>query len=553
MKRAALYARYSTDQSNDRSIEDQLTTCREYAARNGYTIVATFEDRAASGASIHGRPGMQSLLRLAPARTFDFVLVELLSRVGRDQADRHAIRRDLKFHDVDLVTPTDGVVTPMVDGLRAIIDSQYLDDLKIMVRRGMAGVVRDGRHAGGRAYGYRPIPGQLGELEIVEAEAAIVRRIFADYVAGKVPREIAADLNRERVPAPRGPRWSAITVNGNAGRGTGMLLNELYAGRIVWNKVRMVKDPATGKRVSRPNKPDQFKIAEAPHLAIVDAATWQAAQARKAERSVAGRGGPRLAPRLLSGLVKCGACGAGMVSIGKHRGRVRLQCSARRESGACSNGARPYIDEIERTAVLGLRRRLAERGYFEAWLAEYNAERRRLARSNGAERGRLERRAGEIARELARAVDLLIRGTASPATLAAPIAALEAERDAVAAKLRQADQPGAGVVALHPASLARFLADLDALAAQLDRDSLGAVLAGENAAAVERFRRLVTAVRAGIPGARPGEVEIVGRLDELLRLPAGKAIVGGCSLVAEGRFIRSPPHPFALRCRQEAA
>jgi site-specific DNA recombinase len=65
-------------------------------------------------------------------------------------------------------------------------------------------------------------------------------------------RDIAHDLNRESVRPPRGRRWNASTINGNAQLGAGLIFNELYAGRIVWNKVRMVKDPDTGERLSRP-------------------------------------------------------------------------------------------------------------------------------------------------------------------------------------------------------------------------------------------------------------------------------------------------------------
>lgn len=104
-------------------------------------------------------------------------------------------------------------------------------------------MVRDGRHAGGRAYGYRAVPGKPGELEIVEDEAAIVRRIFAAYAAGRTPRDIAHDLNRENIRPPRGRRWNASTINGNAQRGAGLIFNELYAGRIVWNKSVWLKIP----------------------------------------------------------------------------------------------------------------------------------------------------------------------------------------------------------------------------------------------------------------------------------------------------------------------
>jgi hypothetical protein len=76
-----------------------------------------------------------------------------------------------------------------------------------------------------------------------------------------------------------------------------MLINELYAGRIVWNKVRMIKDPATGRRVPRPNRKDQYRSVDAPQLAIVEDATFKAAQVIKASRSHQGASQARKAVR----------------------------------------------------------------------------------------------------------------------------------------------------------------------------------------------------------------------------------------------------------------
>ena len=89
------------------------------------------------------------------------------------------------------MTPADGVVTDLTDGIRAVIDSQYLDDLKHATRRGMTGVIRERRHAGGKAYGYTPVRGEPGRLLIVECEANTVRRIFEEFVGGSTSREIA--------------------------------------------------------------------------------------------------------------------------------------------------------------------------------------------------------------------------------------------------------------------------------------------------------------------------------------------------------------------------
>lgn len=536
MKRAAIYARYSDENSNDRSIEDQIALCRSYAERNGYAVAMLFEDRAISGASIHGRAGIQSLMQAGRAHLFDAVICEGMSRIGRDQEDRAAIRKRLNFQGIEIVTPSDGVVTPMIDGLRAIIDTQYLEDLKVSVRRGLAGVVRDGRHAGGRAYGYRPVLGRPGELEIVDAEAAVVRRIFADYAAGRTPRAIAAALNREGVPAPRGPTWSAIVINGNLQRGSGILLNDLYRGVIVWNRVRMIKDPDTGKRISRANPKAEHHTSPAPQLRIVDDETWNAAQARKAERHKQQPAHGRKPPRLLSGLLRCGCCSGGMTSLGRDStGKIRIGCSAARERGNCDNREIRYLEPIERTVLAGLRERLADRAYFAIYVRKYNEERGRLAKAAGDKRGQLERRAGEIGRELGRAVEAILKGTAAADTLAGPIRRLEFERDQVAAELAALDQAPT-VIALHPKAIDRYQEDAERLAEILARDD-----DREKEQLITTLRRLVQAVVIHPRATGPRSIEVSGRLAELVRAPAfTKGSLSGGLEVAEARYRHSP-------------
>src|ERR1700677_4126702 len=78
-------------------------------------------------------------------------------------------------------------------------------------------------------------------------EAAIVRRIFGEYIAGSTCRAIAGKLNAEKVAAPRGGYWRASTINGHTKRKTGILQCELYCGRIIWNRSYRVRDPDTGR------------------------------------------------------------------------------------------------------------------------------------------------------------------------------------------------------------------------------------------------------------------------------------------------------------------
>jgi site-specific DNA recombinase len=188
---------------------------------------------------------------------------------------------------IELRAVHDGKADQIQIGIRGLVGALYLQDLAHKVRRGMSGVIRDGRHAGGRAYGYRPVPGKPGELQIDEDEVAIVPEIFESYVGGKTPREIAMRLNVRRVPPPRGRYWTASTLNGSLKRHNGVIQNDLYAGRIVWNKVRMIKDPDTGKRVSRPNPESEWQSIDAPYLRIVGQELFERAIALKQER-----GGP---------------------------------------------------------------------------------------------------------------------------------------------------------------------------------------------------------------------------------------------------------------------
>lgn len=285
MTHAVVYARFSTELQNEKSTEDQIELCRAYAARQDFDVIGTYEDKARSGASVFGRDGLMRLMDAARDRKFGVVIVEALDRLSRDMEDLAGIHKRLSFLSVEIHAVHDGTADAVLVGLRGLVGQLQREDGAKKVRRGMAGVIRDGRHAGGRAYGFRSAPGRIGELEILKEEAEVVRRIFSAYADGRPPREIAGELNREGVAPPRGAKWNASTINGNAQRGNGLIFNELYAGRIVWNKVRMVKNPDTGKRISRPNPRDQWQTISTPQLRIVDDETWARVQALKAEEA----------------------------------------------------------------------------------------------------------------------------------------------------------------------------------------------------------------------------------------------------------------------------
>lgn len=281
---------------------------------------------------------------------------------------------------------------------------------------------------------------------------------------------------------PRGKNWNASTINGNVARGHGMLINELYAGRIVWNKVRMIKDPTTGRRVPRPNRKDQYRSVDAPHLAIIEDATFKAAQMIKAGRSHQGASQSRRAVRPLSGLLRCGYCGAGMSAIGAQRkGKPhRIQCSAFRESGACCNGRKVSRQAIETLVFEGLRDELANPEAIAEYVRTYNAERRRLAKESGDREKHLQRRNGELDREIDRLITNIAKG-ADFDTYNPKVNELAAERKRVKAELAQI-AAASEIVTVHPAAIERYLADIRRLAevaaeaAEIDEPELVATL-----------------------------------------------------------------------------
>ncbi len=497
MIRGAIYVRYSSDRQKDRSIDDQIALCRDLCARDGMAVISTFEDHAISGAGAINRPGFQAMMRAAEAFLFDVIVAEDMDRLFRDQADYHTTRKHLDHLGIAIHT-AGGKVGKLDGAMRALMSEMFIENLVIHTRRGLEGVIRDGRHAGGRAYGYRSVAGNPGELEIIEQEAEIVRQIFADYITGKTPRMIANDLNKRGVRPPRGRQWNASTINGNVSRGGGLILNHLYAGRIVWNKVRMIKDPVTRKRLSRPNPKDQYKIVEAPHLRIVDDATFRGAQAVKAERrrdaTPATAQKARAPKRVFSGLIRCGSCGGGMASIGSDAKGLRLQCSTHRESGSCGNGRRVYLDDIEALAIKGLRQHLVHPEVITEFVDAYNAERKRLKKEATTECARLERRLGEIGREMKRIVDSIVITGMPPEQFVARMQELEAEKAKVMAGLESAKESD-NVIALHPKALDRYKRAVVELADEFKRGT---------PTEFATIRELVTAIIVHASPSRPG-------------------------------------------------
>ncbi|MBT7955063.1 MAG: recombinase family protein, partial [Rhodospirillaceae bacterium] len=355
--RAVIYARYSSDLQSETSIDDQVRLCRERAEREGCDVVEVFTDYAISGGSLNNRPSMLSLLDQAKQQRFDVLIAEALDRISRDQEDIAGIYKRLTHNDVKIHTLSEGDVNELHIGLKGTMNALFLKDLAIKTKRGQRGRVEAGKIPGGNSYGYNIVrklkeDGTVttGEREVNREQANIINRIFKEYVEGQPPRTIARRLNAESVPGPRGGLWNASTINGSRQRRNGILNNELYLGRITYNRQRFIKDPETGKRVSRINPVQDWVQTDVPHLKIIDAKTWDKVQSIKARYTTTSGNKRQTTKRLLTGLVKCGNCGGSMTIVN----RGTYYCSAKRERGTCDSTVGIKAVAIEERVLNGL-------------------------------------------------------------------------------------------------------------------------------------------------------------------------------------------------------
>jgi site-specific DNA recombinase len=468
--RAAIYARFSTDLQTAKSSEDQIHLCRAFAQREGYQVIATFRDDARSGASIKGREELQAMLERALNGEFDLILVESFDRMSRTMADMTSMFDRLRFRGVRIVGVHDGEATTINVGIRSMYAQMFREENVKKVRRGMSGQVRRGMTAGGKAYGYCPDPANPGRPKVVPDQAAIVLRIFEDYSRGRSPKAICRMLNAEMVQPPRGKLWSPSTLHGKKARGSGIFRNAQYAGKIVWNKVRMEKDPDTGKRVSRENPQSAWEVSDAPDLRIVPEPLFVAVQTQLRERSHSGRSENmnvhKRPTRLLSGLLKCGACGSGMSVSGRDRsGGTRLKCSTHTNSGACPDPKTYYLHQVEELVIDSLSKELASPEQIQTYAKIYMDKRRIDASREDAQRTRIEARIETIKKENMRLLDWVMKGLGDETEQLARMKKMGEERDRLTLELDRLPR-GSNIVVL-PTAIKAFAEKLKASRAKL--------------------------------------------------------------------------------------
>ncbi|HMV65388.1 MAG TPA: recombinase family protein, partial [Myxococcota bacterium] len=326
--RVAIYARCSDTKQAEKelSIPAQVDACRAEAARQGWVVVREFMDEGISGRTDH-RPAFQDMIAAAKEtpRAFDVILMWELSRFARNREHASFYKNLLRKRGVTIASlherVEDSAQGRLMEGFIEAMDQYYSENLAQDTKRGMIRKVKQGEWVGGSIpYGYRVLrpEGRQREAKMVlnEAEAPLVRRIFADAARGVGAATIARVLNREGVTTRKGRKWTNDVV-------LYLLRNRAYLGELRWGKA----DDGSG---------DPAVLVPNAHEALVDAETFERIEGLIAERVV-----EKVSPRrlggdyLLSGLLRCGHCGYAFIGHSAKSGKVHYYgCQTKMKSGA---------------------------------------------------------------------------------------------------------------------------------------------------------------------------------------------------------------------------
>lgn len=326
LRTAVIYARYSSAQQRDASIEQQVKVCQKYAADNGLTVLRVYDDHAMTGTN-DNRPMFQQMIRDSASGAFSFVIVYSLDRFSRDRYDSAIHKHTLKERGVKVLSAVENIQdNPTGVLMESILEGfaeYYSKELAQKVRRGIRSNAEKAMVVAQLPLGYRR--GADGKFEIVPEEAEVVREIFRRVADGDQLSEIYTDLNARGIRTKKGHAFGKNSFQG-------LLHNEKYIGIFRYDDIVLTD-------------------AVPP---IVDEATFRRVQERYSGASHQYHPQKRVNQNgsyLLTGKLYCGHCKGPMVGTsgtGKH-GELHYYytCRTRQKTKTCKK--KPVRrDEIER-------------------------------------------------------------------------------------------------------------------------------------------------------------------------------------------------------------
>ena len=313
------YKRVSTAMQIDGySLEAQRARMKAYADFNDYEIVGEYEDAGKSGKSIEGRMQFRQMMEDVKSGkdNISYVLVFKLSRFGRNAADVLSTLQVMQDFGVNLICVEDGIDSSkdagklMISVLSAVAEIER-ENIRVQTMEGRIQKAREGKWNGGFApYGYQLVN---GKLEINEEEAVAIRTIYDQYVNTDIGSNgISKYLENHGIRKiqrqnGKNPLFDAHLVRL-------ILKNPVYCGKIAYGRRKTEKIHGTRNEYHLVEQ-DNFLLVDGLHEAIIPEDVWNAAQAKliaQAKKYEHVNKGKNERTHLLSGIVKCPICGAGM-------------------------------------------------------------------------------------------------------------------------------------------------------------------------------------------------------------------------------------------------
>ena len=200
MKTAVIYAKYSSDNQTEQSIEGQLRVCEQYAKNNDILILKTYIDRAMTGMN-DNRPDFQQMIKDSANKEWQNIIVYKLDRFSRNKYETAKYKKILKDNDVKLLSAMENIPdTPEGIILESLLEGMaeyYSAELSQKVKRGMNETRLKGNFTGGNLiYGYKV---ENHKILINEEQAKVVRYIYEQYALGVYVKDIIADLTTKHI------------------------------------------------------------------------------------------------------------------------------------------------------------------------------------------------------------------------------------------------------------------------------------------------------------------------------------------------------------------